>query len=108
MTYYYLNPERESDAYSLPDFEVFECTSSEAPELADADVWWEAGRLFPLCHMNSRERQKALEWIASEYGFTGGWYYAYGQIGCLWDSPAYGPYESCEAAIEAARNLAND
>jgi hypothetical protein len=32
-----------------------------------------------------------------------GWYYAYGQIGCLWDSAPIGPFDTEEEAIADAR-----
>ena len=34
--------------------------------------------------------------------YTPGWYYAYGQPGCLYDSTPFGPYRKYEDAIVAA------
>jgi hypothetical protein len=34
--------------------------------------------------------------------YTPGYYFAYGQPGCLYDSAPYGPYEKYEEAIVAA------
>jgi hypothetical protein len=37
-------------------------------------------------------------------GFNGiGWYYAFGQVGCLWDSAPVGPYNAGWEALKKAR-----
>ena len=69
----YSNPKRESDPYSLPDIEVFQLTAEEAVQ-QDEDLMWEASKKFPLMHMNSRDRDKAIEWAGEESDTTGGWF----------------------------------
>jgi hypothetical protein len=76
VTYYYSDPSRESDPHARPDFEVFEQK--------------EPGRV-----MGGVPNDEPL-WEA-------GWYYAWGSVGCLWDSDPVGPFPSEQAAIEAAR-----
>ena len=87
MTYLYSDPERETDPHALPDVEVFQCDGwindydgsiiFQPPNDGEPDLW---------------ER------------FPDAWWYAYGQIGCLWDSDPQGPFASEEEALEHARD----
>jgi hypothetical protein len=107
MSRHYSNPKREQDAYALPDIEVFELTAKEAVQ-HDEDLMWEAGKKFPLMHMNSRDRQKAIDWAVEESGTTGGWFWWSCSPGCLPDGPAMGPFESRQEALADAQEGCED
>lgn len=98
----YSSEERQQDKYALPDIEVFELTATEAVQ-QDEDLMWEASKQFPLMHMNSRDREKALEWAVAESGATGGWFWWTCTPGCLPDSSAMGPFASYAEALKDAR-----
>lgn len=98
----YSDVTRESDPHSLPDIEVFEMTAEEAVQ-QDEDLMWDAGKQFPLMHMNSRDRDKAIEWAIAESGCTGGYYWWSCFPGCLPDSCANGPFETRAEALADAR-----
>jgi hypothetical protein len=98
----YSNPERESEPTALPDIEVFELTRAEQVE-QDEELMWEAHKRFPLATMNSRDRERAIEWAIEESGATGGWFWWTCFPGCLPDGPAIGPFETREQALEDAR-----
>lgn len=70
----YSDPRRASDPYALPDVEVF-YQSKPSPEWGDLD----------------------------EYFAGPGWYYWYCFPGCLPDSDPVGPFETAEAAEQAAQ-----
>ena len=97
----YSNPDRESDPYALPDIEVFQLTAEEAVE-QDEELMWEAGKQFPLMHMNSRDREKAIDWAVEESGATGGWFWWSCFPGCLPDGPAMGPFSTKQEALADA------
>lgn len=99
----YSNPKRESNPYALPDIEVFQLTAEEAVQ-QDEDLMWEAGKKFPLMHMNSRDRDKAIAWAVEESGTTGGWFWWSCLPGCMPDGPAMGPFNSREEALADARD----
>ena len=101
MSQEYSNPGRASDPYALPDVEVFQLTAAEAVE-QDEDLMWEASKKFPLMHMNSREREKAIEWAVEESGATGGWFWWTCFPGCMPDSSAFGPFGSAAEALADA------
>ena len=98
----YSNPSRESDPYALPDIEVFELTAEEAVE-QDEDLMWEAMKRYPLATMNSREREKAIDWAVGESGATGGWFWWSCFPGCLPDGPAIGPFKTRAEALADAQ-----
>jgi len=98
----YSNSERESDPHALPDIEVFELTAAEAVE-QDEDLMWQAMKQFPLATMNSRDRQKAIDWAIEESGATGGWFWWSCFPGCLPDGPAMGPFKTRKEALEDAQ-----
>ena len=98
----YSNPDRESDPHALPDIEVFQLTADEAVQ-QDEDLMWEAGKQFPLMHMNSRDREKAIDWAVKESGATGGWFWWSCFPGCLPDSSAFGPFKTRAEALADAR-----
>ena len=98
----YSNSERESDPHALPDIEVFELTAAEAVE-QDEDLMWQAMKQFPLATMNSRDRQKAIDWAIEESGATGGWFWWSRFPGCLPDGPAMGPFKTRKEALEDAQ-----
>ncbi len=93
----YSQPERESDPYALPDVEVFQLTAAEVVE-HDEDLMLEALKLFPLASMNSRDRDKAIDWAIEESGATGGWFWWSCFPGCLPDSCANGPFDTAAEA----------
>ena len=101
MAQFYTDPDRSSYEYALPDAETFQLTAEEAAVL-DEDAVSEAGERFPLMHMNSRERERAIAWIIDEYGIIGGWFYWCCFPGCLPDGPAVGPFKSETSARAAA------
>jgi hypothetical protein len=103
----YSNPKRESDPYALPDIEVFQLTAEEAVQ-QDEDLMWEASKKFPLMHMNSRDRDKAIEWAVQESNTEGGWFWWSCFPGCLPDGPAIGPFHSREEALADARQDVED
>ncbi len=93
----YSNPERANDEHSLPDIEVFELTAEEAVQ-QDEDLMWEASKQFPFMHMNSRDRDKAIDWAIEESGSTGGWFW--------WsDGCANGPFETRKEALADAQEV---
>ncbi len=82
MTYRYLDASRKSDPHSLPDVEVF-----HAARDLQGDVIQTAG------HPNVHEMN----------GLEQGWFFAFGQPGCLWDGDPEGPYADADAAMAGAR-----
>lgn len=86
MTYYYSDPEREEDTYSLPDVEVFEVKENE---------------LTRDCEDNNRGMCDD-----TEHYHEAGWYYWYSFPGCMPEGDANGPYKSEEEAIQAMRDEA--
>ena len=103
----YSNHKRESDPYSLPDVEVFQLTAEEAVE-QDEDLMWDASKRFPLMHMNSRDRDKAIAWAIEESGCTGGWFWWSCFPGCMPDSSAIGPFTTREEALADAQSNAEE
>ena len=104
MSRHYSDPERESDPHALPDLEVFELTAREVAE-RDEDMIYEymKRREFRLASMNRCARERMFDAMIAEEGITGGWFYWYCFPGCMPDSEAYGPYESRQTALDAAR-----
>lgn len=102
MSQEYSNPARESDLHALPDIEVFQLTAAEQVE-QDEDLMYAASKQFPLATMNSRERDKAIDWAIEESGATGGWFWWTCFPGCLPDSPAIGPFDTYAEALADAR-----
>ena len=90
MAYYCTDPERNDDAYALPDVEVFEIESCEIDR-----------------HFINEQRKADYEnddpHPASYYK---GWWYAFGFPGCLWDGEPTGPYPTEGDALYAAREVA--
>ena len=82
----YSNPKRENDPYALPDLEIFE---------ADAGEWG---------YDKNGERIDADE-ADDDTLNEGGWYCL---PGCLPDSDAYGPFETSDEALAAARDDAGN
>jgi hypothetical protein len=76
--YVYSDPTREPDPWSLPNVEILHVTEGELSDPETGD---------PL---------------------PGGWFFAFGFPGCLWDSDPFGPYETEEEAIAAAREVSGD
>jgi|SRR5215469_2126924 len=103
MSQHYSNPERENDAHALPDIEVFQLTAEEAVQ-QDEDLMYQASKKFPLMHMNSRDRDKAIDWAIAESGTTGGWFWRACFPGCLPDGPAIGPFDSYKEALQDAQS----
>lgn len=78
MAQHYSDPEREDDAYALPDVETFYRTEAENREYGDIDG---DGEPMPA-----------------------GWYYWFCFPGCLPDSEPMGPYATEAEAIAAAQD----
>ena len=104
---FYTDPSREFDTYAMPDARVYELTAREVAEM-DEDALHDHMRLrgFQFAAMNSRTRDAMLDAIIENNGITGGWFFDYCLPGCLPDSQPFGPYESRDAAITAARDMA--
>jgi hypothetical protein len=83
MTQFYTDPSRETDTYALPNAEVF---YSEHGDLE-----------FEDCDDGELQEQSAA-----------GYYWWFCFPGCLPDSDPVGPFLSEEAAMENAREYAND
>lgn len=81
MTQFYSDELRESDAYALPNCEVFYRDGEHHP---NDDCWVDCDGC-PL---------------------PAGWYYWYCFPGCMPDSDPIGPFDTEEAAIEDARDNA--
>jgi hypothetical protein len=107
MSREYSNPKRANDVHSLPDIEVFQLTAEEQVQ-QDEDLMWEALKQFPLASMNSRERDKAIEWAVEESGATGGYLWWSWLPGCLPDGPPNGPFETYADALADAREGIED
>ena len=73
MSYHYSDPANEADEHRLPDIEVFHAFVGELGTDDDGDE------------------------------YPAGWYYWWCFPGCLPDSETYGPYDSEQEALDAAR-----
>ena len=106
---FYTDTIKQNDTYSMPDAEVFQLTAREVAEL-DEDTIREYMRRneFRLASMNSRTREQMFDTMIEENGIEGGWYFHFCFVGCLPESSPFGPYPSRDAAIQAARDMAND
>ena len=82
MAYEYSDESRASDPHALPDVEVFKHEEGDC------------GIACCLCCKNEKGHIVNL---------LGGYYYAYGLPGCLWDSDPVGPFDTYEEALAAAR-----
>jgi hypothetical protein len=104
MSQFYSDPTRENDKYHLPNCEVFQLTAREEAELNDEIIHdFMKRKEFRLASMNGGVREKMFDAIVEELNLTGGWFWWYCLPGCMADSEAFGPYDSEEEAIEAAR-----
>lgn len=101
MPHVYSTQEREESDHALPDIEIFQRTAEECA-LDDEDMVAEYLKEFPLANFNSRDRGRMVDAIIEREGIGGGWFYWYCFPGCLPDSEAMGPYESFDAANQAA------
>ena len=87
----YSNPDREDDAYALPDVEVFQLTATEVAEMDEDNIYEFMKRNeFRLAGMNSCTRNAMLDTMVEELGIEGGWF-----------SP-FGPYATEQEAKQAA------
>ena len=77
MTYRYIDASDENNAHALPDVEIFHSREY----LTDGE--------------------QPPEWFEDH-----GWYFAFGNVGCLWDGDPEGHYETEDGAMEAAREAA--
>lgn len=102
MSQHYSDVNRETDPHALPDIEVFQLTPEEEA-LQNEDLMREAVRTFPLATMNSRDRERAIQWAVGRGCCTGGWFYHFCFPGCLPDSEPNGPYATRGEALTAAR-----
>lgn len=76
MSRYYSDPSRESETYALPDVEVFYAAAGE------------------------------LQWEDQQEPSEAGWYWWTCMPGCMPDSDPFGPFETEEAAVEDAQDMA--
>ena len=84
MPFHHHNPEREGNAYALPNVETFYHTESDGP-----DCWYSPG-IWDDCDPDACA--------------PAGWYYWFCFPGCMPDSDPRGPYQTEQEAIEAARD----
>jgi hypothetical protein len=92
MSYQYSDRSRETEPYALPDVEVFMETAS----ICD---------VCGLVNFNNAFLGECEDCGADcPEIWPDSWWYAYGQIGCLWDSDPVGPFASEEEALESARD----
>lgn len=94
MTYYYTDPARENEETALPDVEVFH---SKYWRFYDHE---NGGEILVL------EASDAGDFEDRGYDLEDegeGWFYAFGFIGCLWDSEPVGPFDLEEHALREAR-----
>ena len=95
--YYYTDPERENDPHAQPNIEVFR-----------SDYWIIEGEhgdtvlILDAGELPEDDDGNVLEDDIIESGKA--WFYAYGFIGCLWESDPFGPYESEQEALQDACN----
>ena len=101
MAYEYTEAKRAGEPHALPDIEVFfdRVEYSECCQ-APTHVGSEATEC-PSCE--GRAKFTPID-DPETHGWR--WWYAYGFPGCLWDSGPYGPYDSEESALTAARESA--
>ena len=99
----YSDASRESDAYALPDIEVFQLTAAEVAETMEDDMHEFMRRHeFRLASMNGRTREKMIDAMIDELGIEGGWFYWFCLPGCMPDSEPFGPFATAEEARQAA------
>ena len=104
---FYTDTTKERDTYSMPDAEVFQLTAREVAEL-DEDMVREYMRRFKFAGMNTRDTDAMFDAMIDEQSIEGGWFFHFCFVGCLPESSPFGPYPSRDAAISAARDMAND
>lgn len=106
---FYTDTTKQHDTYSMPNAEVFQLTAHEAAELDEDTI-----RIYLRKHehrlatMNSKAREAMLDAIVENESIEGGWFFHFCFSGCLPESSPFGPYPTQSAAIEAARDMAND
>lgn len=100
MAQHYSDQTQEDNPTALPDVEVFEaehdaCRLCEQTIIfAESEVVAECGE----CGMQSFRTKQTKR----------GWFYWFGFPGCLPDSEPGGPYDSEQAALDAARDSVAD
>lgn len=105
--HFYTDPSRQSDTYAMPDARVYELTAREVAEMDEDTIRsYMRRREFQLAAMSSRVRDAMFDAMIKDLAITGGWFFDYCLPGCLPDSQPFGPYESRDAAITAARDMA--
>ncbi len=97
MSYEYTDPSRADNPRAMPDVEVFE----------DKTVGY---TMCPACGDHETIEYDLCAYCeesgAEGHWFNGiGFYYAFGQVGCLWDSDPIGPFDSYEQALSEAREV---
>lgn len=101
---FYSDPSRENEKHAISDCEVFQLTSEEVAETMEEEICALMKRPeFRLAAMNTRVREKMIETLIDENAVKGGWFYWYCFPGCLPEGCPVGPFETCDAAIEACR-----
>lgn len=101
MSQHYSDESRANDKWLLPDVEIFQMTAREMAERDDDLIYDYMKRpAFKLAGMNSRVRDAMFDAMIAEEGITGGWVYWYCLPGCMPDSDVFGPFATCEEALE--------
>lgn len=109
MPYIYSNPADESNPHKIPNVQILEFTAEELA-LADDDIIFQYARRpeFKLASMKRSVMDQMVEAIIEEEGIKGGWCFQFCLPGCLPDSSPFGPYETYEAAVNAAREFCEE
>lgn len=101
--HFYSDPEREKETYALPDCEVFYADRGEwaydlrSGERCDFD-WCDH------CEGNGCDECQGNGYPVTIEPCEAGYYFWFCFPGCLPDSEPFGPYETEEEAIAAARD----
>src|ERR1019366_3347501 len=97
MSQHYSDKTHESDPYSLPNVEVFQAVQADCPHCTTTNV----GDGFTFyCDSCSKGRKG---YTADSDQITKGWYWQACFPGCLPDGDPNGPYETEQAAVDAAQ-----
>lgn len=102
--YIYSNQTDETDPHKLPDVQILRLTAEEVAE-RDEDLIDEYMKRheYRLASMNTRAREAMLAAMIDNEGIRGGYFYQFCFPGCLPESSLFGPYDTVQEAVEAAR-----
>lgn len=109
MTRFYSDPSREHDKWALPDCEVFELTAPEVAEREEDLIHdYMKDPRFKLASMSSKAREQMFEEMIRDEQISGGWFYWFCFPGCIPESEPFGPYDTAEEAMAAARDMVSE